>query len=71
MHITRCRICTGIIFLKDFVSYREFLLGFHPIFQDFIAFGFAYLTNRAQLQNLIYDIMLYESLRTYIYIMNK
>lgn len=32
--------------LKDFVGYREFLLGFHPTFQDFIAFGFAYLTNK-------------------------
>lgn len=30
--------------LKDFVGYREFLLGFHPTFKDFIAFGFAYLT---------------------------
>lgn len=32
--------------LKDFVGYREFLLGFHLTFQDFIAFGFAYLTNK-------------------------
>lgn len=39
-------------------------------FQHFIAFGFAYLT-RGQLQNLAYDMKLYESLKTYVCIINQ
>lgn len=36
----------GIVLLNSSVGHIEFLLEFHPTFQDFLAFGFAYLTNK-------------------------